>query len=70
VVQHERRAKKQTMHDEKEEMQEHEALVDTTRQIRVRTLDFGCDFIRQLRVRTVKRAVTFVLLSLSLHVHG
>jgi hypothetical protein len=69
VVQHERREKKQTMHDEEEEMPEHEALLDTTRQIRVRTLDFGCDFIRQLRVRTVKRTVTFVLHSLGLHVH-
>ncbi len=51
VVQHERREKKQTMHYE--EMPEHEVLLDTTNQIRIRTLDIGCDIIRQLRVRTV-----------------
>jgi hypothetical protein len=69
VVQHERRAKKQTMHYEEEEMPEHEALLDTTSQIRVRTLDIGCDIIRQLGVRTVKRTVTLHLHSLGLHVH-
>jgi hypothetical protein len=69
VEQRERREKEHNMQDEEEEMPEHEALLDTTSQIRVRTLDIGCDIIRQLRIRTVKRTVTLHLHSLGLHVH-
>ncbi len=69
VVQRERREKEHDMQYEEEEMPEHEALLDTTNQIRVRTLDIGCEFPRQIRVRTVKRTVTLHLHSLGLDVH-